>query len=412
YAGQNVGYQNGYNAVQRNWVFARNCTVRQGEGMLLSSDSLKHRHRYSQNVKALVYDSDGSDEEIHKILKEEIFPIINQVDTRLQNFEIQFLKEAAKFVRDFKSLAKEADDICLLRLGQLELNEKCEECKYDKISYDKAYNDMQQKIERLQAQLGDQKGKSQDTPCVSNTLDPLSQKLENENVELEFQELGQRTVRTEGHSLGAIQRMIGNGTALEYDHVAAILGCGELSVIFNGKYFDTKGLFSFRLGAQSVLSWAGLQLKIRDKRNAYECSGLDLTYAPSTITTQKPNEGELDLLFEYGMRGFRLVVNRVHLLQELLGLLKHLKFFDFRNGQLLTTAVHNTDLLYHQPATIADNVPNAMFDENTFVNPFATPSTSDAESSSSQYVDPMGHAYVLPTIPSCISMSKDHLWNS
>ncbi|GJR33374.1 hypothetical protein Tco_1109606 [Tanacetum coccineum] len=52
------------------------------------------------------------------------------------------------------------------------------ECKYDKISYDKAYNDMQQKIERLQAQLGDLKGKSKDTPRVSNTLDPLSQKLE------------------------------------------------------------------------------------------------------------------------------------------------------------------------------------------------------------------------------------------
>ncbi|GJX96006.1 putative reverse transcriptase domain-containing protein [Tanacetum coccineum] len=66
---------------------------------------------------------------------------------------------------------------------------KCEECKYDKISYDKAYNDMQQKIEQLQAQLGDQKGKRKDTPCVSNTLDPLSQKLENENMELEFQVL-------------------------------------------------------------------------------------------------------------------------------------------------------------------------------------------------------------------------------
>ncbi|GJS73466.1 hypothetical protein Tco_0706307 [Tanacetum coccineum] len=52
-------------------------------------------------------------QEIHKILKEEIFPIINQVDTRLQNFEIQFLKEAAKFVRDFKSLAKEADESLL-----------------------------------------------------------------------------------------------------------------------------------------------------------------------------------------------------------------------------------------------------------------------------------------------------------
>ncbi|GJU59457.1 putative ribonuclease H-like domain-containing protein [Tanacetum coccineum] len=47
---------------------------------------------------------------------------------------------------------------------------------------------LQQKIKRLQAQLGDQKGKSKDTPYVSNTLDPLSQKLENENVELEFQD--------------------------------------------------------------------------------------------------------------------------------------------------------------------------------------------------------------------------------
>ncbi|GJY39669.1 hypothetical protein Tco_0426033 [Tanacetum coccineum] len=49
------------------------------------------------------------------------------------------------------------------------------------------YNDMQQKIKRLQAQLGDQKGKSKDTPCVSDTLDPLFQKHENENVELKFQ---------------------------------------------------------------------------------------------------------------------------------------------------------------------------------------------------------------------------------
>ncbi|GKC08097.1 hypothetical protein Tco_0999707 [Tanacetum coccineum] len=168
-----------------------------------------------------------------------------QVDADyFQNFEIQFLREAAKFVRDFKSLANEADESLdkqktleleierLLRAVvsheimsivqsnsvidtsnlQTELErtkerfenciikkeneyaklwndwyKKCEECKYDKISYDKAYNDMQQKIERLQAQLGDLKGKSKDTSCASDTLDPLSQKLENENVELEFQ---------------------------------------------------------------------------------------------------------------------------------------------------------------------------------------------------------------------------------
>ncbi|GJV46326.1 hypothetical protein Tco_1430862 [Tanacetum coccineum] len=190
--------------------------------------------------------SSTAHQEIHKIVKDEIFPIVNQVDARLQNFKIQFLKEAAKFVRDFKSLAKEADESLakhkalefeierLLRAVvsqdimsivqsnsvvdtsnlQTELDRtkeklenciikkekeyvvlwnnwytKCEECKYDKISYDKAYNDMQQKIERLQAQLGDLKGKSKDTPCESDTLDSLSQKLENENVELEFQVL-------------------------------------------------------------------------------------------------------------------------------------------------------------------------------------------------------------------------------
>nr|GEV31250.1 hypothetical protein [Tanacetum cinerariifolium] len=54
--------------------------------------------------------SSSAHQEIHKILKVEILPIVNQVDARVQNFKIQFLKEAAKFVRDFKSLAKEADE--------------------------------------------------------------------------------------------------------------------------------------------------------------------------------------------------------------------------------------------------------------------------------------------------------------
>nr|GFA46007.1 hypothetical protein [Tanacetum cinerariifolium] len=45
----------------------------------------------------------------HKIVRDEIFPIVNQVDARLQNFKIQFLKEAAKFVGDFKSFANDAD---------------------------------------------------------------------------------------------------------------------------------------------------------------------------------------------------------------------------------------------------------------------------------------------------------------
>nr|GFB88597.1 hypothetical protein [Tanacetum cinerariifolium] len=160
------------------------------------------------------------------------------------NKEIQFLKEVAKFVRDFKSLAKETDESLdkqkslelkierLLKASvshdvmsivqnrfmdvpsnlQTELDRtnvklknciikkeneyaklwndwyrKCEESKYDKISCDKAYKDMQCQIERLQAQLGDLKGNISITPSASNTLDPLNQKLETKIMELEFQ---------------------------------------------------------------------------------------------------------------------------------------------------------------------------------------------------------------------------------
>nr|GFB62583.1 hypothetical protein [Tanacetum cinerariifolium] len=152
--------------------------------------------------------SSSTHKEVHIIISHEISPINNQVDARVQNFEIPFLQEAAKFVRDFKSLAKEADEyldkqkslkikierllkasvshdiMSIVQNGfvdvpsdlQTELDHtkeklelciikkekeyivlwnnwytKCEECKYDKISYDKAYNDMQQKVERLQA---------------------------------------------------------------------------------------------------------------------------------------------------------------------------------------------------------------------------------------------------------------------
>ncbi|GJZ53164.1 retrovirus-related pol polyprotein from transposon TNT 1-94 [Tanacetum coccineum] len=62
----------------------------------------------------------------------------------------------------------------------------------------------------------------------------------------------------------------------------------------------------------------------------------------------------------------------------------------------------------HQPATIADNVPNAMFDENMFINPFCTPSTSAAESSSSQYVDPSNTHMFYQPYPHKYQWTKDH----
>ncbi|GJU80938.1 hypothetical protein Tco_1283303 [Tanacetum coccineum] len=120
------------------------------------------------------------------------------------------VSEAAKFVRDFKSLAKEADeslakhkalDLEIERLlrevvsqdimsivqsnSVVDTSNLQTELERTKEHFENSYNDMQQKIERLQAQLGDLKGKCKDTPRVSDTLDPLSQKLENENIELE-----------------------------------------------------------------------------------------------------------------------------------------------------------------------------------------------------------------------------------
>ncbi|GJR22923.1 hypothetical protein Tco_0971450 [Tanacetum coccineum] len=112
-----------------------------------------------------------------EIIKDEIAPIFNQTDARVQNFENHFVKEAAKFVREFKSLAKEADEY----LDKIRVLEKENERLL------RAF--MQHQIEWLQAQLGDLKGKSMDTQCASKTLDPLSQKLEDENVSLEFQVL-------------------------------------------------------------------------------------------------------------------------------------------------------------------------------------------------------------------------------
>nr|GFB88151.1 hypothetical protein [Tanacetum cinerariifolium] len=68
--------------------------------------------------------SSSAHQELHKIVRDENFPIVNQVDARLQNFEIQFLKEAAKFVGDFKSLANKAD-ASLAKHKALELEIEC-----------------------------------------------------------------------------------------------------------------------------------------------------------------------------------------------------------------------------------------------------------------------------------------------
>nr|GFD50187.1 hypothetical protein [Tanacetum cinerariifolium] len=54
-----------------------------------------------------------------------------------------------------------------------------------------------------------------------------------------------------------------------------------------------------KLGAKGDIGFfIGSKPGLQSMTSRQISSGLDLTYAPSTITTQQPIEGELDLLFE------------------------------------------------------------------------------------------------------------------
>ncbi|GJU78230.1 retrovirus-related pol polyprotein from transposon TNT 1-94 [Tanacetum coccineum] len=113
------------------------------------------------------------------------------------NEEIANLK-AAKFVRDFKSLAKEANE----SLDKITVLEKEKECllrvvaSQDIISIVQSptvvetsalQTDLERKEEMFEnSQLGDLKGKSLNTQCALDTIDPSSQNLEDKNVSLKF----------------------------------------------------------------------------------------------------------------------------------------------------------------------------------------------------------------------------------
>nr|GEZ35464.1 hypothetical protein [Tanacetum cinerariifolium] len=144
-------------------------------------------------------------------------------------------------------------------------------------------------------------------------------------------------------------------------------------------------------------------------------SGLDLTYALSTITTQQPSEGELDLLFEamyddyFGGQPSATVEN-VPPAQEP----------QVRQSSTASTTIADTAPIPTNSSSLATNIPiplqdvdelnpNAMVDGNTFFNPFANSSTSAAvASSSSQNVDPSNmHTFYQP-YPHEFQWTKDH----
>nr|GEW76171.1 hypothetical protein [Tanacetum cinerariifolium] len=107
-------------------------------------------------------------------------------------------------------------------------------------------------------------------------------------------------------------------------------------------------------------------------------SGLDLTYAPSTITTQQPTECELDLLFEAMYDDYigDTTPTPTNSSSQATIFPNSSQDVDGLNSQQ-QQAQQQGNQAPIQPKTVADNVLNAMFDANTFVNPFTTPSTRE-----------------------------------
>ncbi|GJV75040.1 retrovirus-related pol polyprotein from transposon TNT 1-94, partial [Tanacetum coccineum] len=78
------------------------------------------------------------------------------------------------------------------------------------------------------------------------------------------------------------------------------------------------------------------------------------------------------------------------------------------NSSFHATNIPNTSQDVDELKTQQQHVLNTLLDGNTFVNPFAPPSTSDGESSSSQYVDPSNmHTFYQP-YPHEYLWTKDH----
>nr|GFB15181.1 hypothetical protein [Tanacetum cinerariifolium] len=111
--------------------------------------------------------------------------------------------------------------------------------------------------------------------------------------------------------------------------------------------------------------------------------GLDLTYAPSTITTQQTTEGELDLLFEAMYDDYiggqpSATARTVPPAQE--PQVRQTSTASTTKADNAPTPTNSSSHVTNIPITLQDVDeinPNALFDGNMFVNPFANPSTRE-----------------------------------
>nr|GEX70302.1 retrovirus-related Pol polyprotein from transposon TNT 1-94 [Tanacetum cinerariifolium] len=416
----------------------------------------------------------------------------------MQNFKIQFLKEAAKFVRDFKSLAKEADE-SLAKHKALELE-----------------------IERLLRAVV-----SQDIMSIvqSNYVVDTS----NLQTELEHSRCSKHLTRNLKLLINFIWKFLGT-IRFGNDHVDAIMGFGDLqwgnilitrvyfveglghNLFLAGQFCDSDLEVAFRRKTCFVRNLERVDLLKGNRAtnlytiNLHEIASASpiclMAHATSTkskdeapdeiktflkkiivlvqapviiVRTDNGIEFKNQVLQEYfnsvgishqassvctpqqngvveqrnhtfveAARTIKLDIFFLNIFEALyypkndredirkLGAKGDIGFFigysanscAYRTPTTPTTIIDTAPTLINSSSQ-ATNFPNtshdvdelktqqqhslnAMLDGNTFVNPFATPSTSDAESSSSQYVDPSNmHTFYQP-YPYKYQWTKDH----
>nr|GEY18403.1 retrovirus-related Pol polyprotein from transposon TNT 1-94 [Tanacetum cinerariifolium] len=380
-------------------------------------------------------------QELHKIIKDEIFPIVNQVDARVQNFEIQSLKEAAKFVGDFKSLAKEAGESFgkhkaleleikwLLRAVHKEhLCPSCEQGKSKRASHPpKPVLNSRQRLHLLHMDL-----------CGPMRIASINEKW---YVLVIVDDYSRYTwvhfLRSKDEAPEVIKTFLKRITVLLQYLVINIRT--ENGTKFKNQvlkeYFDSVGIShqvsSVRTPQQNRVVERRNRTLVEAARTMliFSCASLFLwaeaiaivcllKTAPSfTVvltkhhTSSLTEENQISHSFMVYNQRTKKIMETMSVSFDELSAMAFEQHSSKPRLQSMTSGQISSGLdLTYAPSTITTQQPteDAMFDTNTFVNPFATSSTSVAESSSSQYVDPSNmHTFYQP-YPHEFQWTKDH----
>nr|GEY97020.1 hypothetical protein [Tanacetum cinerariifolium] len=152
--------------------------------------------------------------------------------------------------------------------------------------YDSLYHSLAIKVEKFNTLKGvkrrrvrDLKGKSKDNSCVSDTLNPLSQKLKNENVELEFQVLN---YAKENAHLKNIYKNLFNYISVSRTQTKTIIASLQ-NKLHNAIYKNAK------LRAQ-------LFNKVSDQKDNTRGTSANTKFAKQSITGNLPKVGETHAL--------------------------------------------------------------------------------------------------------------------